>query len=67
MVIWMVLAVWKHLQINNLIILDNFGFKNCFKKLIPEDVWAQVFQEPVEGSNGDQDFSGCLETPSIYQ
>ena len=43
----MALAVQKHLQITNMIILDNFGFKNCLKKLIPGDVQAQVIQVPV--------------------
>ena len=42
MVIRMVLAVWKHLQITNMIILDNFGFKNCLKNSIPGVVWDQV-------------------------
>ena len=67
MVIRMILAVWKHLQITNMIILDNFGFKNCLKKSIPWDVRAQVLQEPVGGSHGDQDGHGCPETPSNYQ
>ena len=31
----MVLAVRKHLQITNMIILDNFGLKNCLKKFSP--------------------------------
>ena len=47
MVIRMVLAVWKHLQMNNRIIFDHFGLINCLKKLIPGDVRAQVLQEPV--------------------
>ena len=51
MVIRMVLAVRKHLQITNIIILDNFGFKTCLKKSIPGDVRAHVLQEPVEGSH----------------
>ena len=42
MVIRMVLAVREHLQITNMIILDNFNFKNCLKKSIPGDVPAQV-------------------------
>ena len=67
MVLRMVLAVQKHLQITNMIILDNFGFKNCLKKSIPGDVQAQVLQEPVGGSHGDQDGPGCPETPSNYQ
>ena len=40
MVIRMVLAVRKHLQITNSIILENFSFKNCLKKPIPGDVLA---------------------------
>ena len=67
MVIRMVLAVWKHLQITNMIILDNFGFKNCLKKSIPGDVRAQVLQVPAGGSHCDQDGPVCLETPSNYQ
>ena len=54
MVIRMVLAVRKHLQITNMIILDNFDFKNCLEKSISGDVWAQVLQEPVCASHGDQ-------------
>ena len=67
MVIRMVLAVRKHLQITNVIILDNFGFKNCLKNSIHGDVWAQVLQVPVGGSHGNQDGPGCPETPSNYQ
>ena len=66
MVIRMVLAVQKHLQITNVITVDNFDFKNFLKKSIPGDVCAQVLQEPVGGSNGDQDGPGCPETPSNY-
>ena len=54
MVLRMVLAVQKHLQITNVITLDNFGFKNCLKNSIPGDVRAQVLQEPVGASHGDQ-------------
>ena len=67
MVIRIALAVQKHLQITNMITLDNFDFKNFLKKSIPEDVWAQVLQAPVGGSQGDQDGPGCPETPSNYQ
>ena len=67
MVIRMVLAVQKHLQITNMIKLDIFGFKNCLKKSIPGNVQAQVLQEPVGGSLGDQDRPGCPETASNYQ
>ena len=54
MVIRMVLAVWNHLQITNMIILYNFGFNNCLKKSIPGGVHAQVFQEPIGASHADQ-------------
>ena len=54
MVIRMVLAVRKHLQITNMIMLDNFDFKNCLKKSISGDVRAQVLQEPVGASHADQ-------------
>ena len=67
MVLRMVLAVQKHLQITVMITLENIGFKNCLKKSIPGDVRAQVLQVPVGGSHGDQDGPGCLETPSDYQ
>ena len=50
MVIRMALAVQKHLQITNVITLDNFDFKNCLKNSILWDVQAQVLQEPVGGS-----------------
>ena len=59
MVIRMVLAVRKDLQMTDMIILDHFGFKNCLKKSIPGDFWAQVLQEPVRGSHGDQDGPYC--------
>ena len=51
----------------NMIVLDNLSFKNCLKKSIPGDVQAQVLEEPVGGSHGDQDGPGCPETPSNYQ
>ena len=54
MVLRMVLAVQKHLQITNVITLDNFDIKNFLKKSIPGDVRAQVLQEPVGGSHADQ-------------
>ena len=66
-VIRMVLAVQNHLQITNMIILDNFGFKNCLKNSIPGDVRPQVLQVPVGDSHVDQDGPGCLETPLNYQ
>ena len=47
MVIRMVLAVREHLQITNMIILDNFDLQNCLKNSILGDVWAQVLQELV--------------------
>ena len=67
MVIRMVLAVWKHLQITNVITLDNFDLQNCLKKSISGDVRAQVLQVPVGGSPGDQNGPGCPETPSNDQ
>ena len=70
MVIRMVLAVLKHLENTKtikMIILDNFGLKNCLKKSFPGDVWAQVLQVPVGCSHGDHDGPGCPETPSNYQ
>ena len=67
MVLRMVLAVQKYLEITNVITLDNFDFKNFLKKSIPGDVRAQVLQVPVGGSHGDQDGPGCPETPSNHQ
>ena len=66
MVIRMVLAVQKHLQITNMIKLDNFDFKNFLKISMPGDVQAQVLQVPVGGSHGGQDGPGSPETPSDY-
>ena len=66
MVIWMVLALRNHLQITNMIILENFGIKNCLRKSILGHVQAQVLQEPVGGSHGNQDGPGCQKTPSNY-
>ena len=54
MVIRMVLDVWKHLKTTHLINPNSFCFINCLKKSIPGDVRAQVLQEPVGGSHGDQ-------------
>ena len=51
MVIRIVLAVWKLLQITNRIILVFFGFKNHFNKSIPGDVQAQILSEPIGGSH----------------
>ena len=67
MVLRMVLAVQKHLQITNMIRLDDFGFKNCLKKSIPGDVQTQVLQEALGCSHDYQDGPGCPETPSNYQ
>ena len=60
----MVLAVRKHLQITNMIILDNISFKNYLKKSIPGVVRAQVLQEPVGASHGDQGRKSGM--PSIF-
>ena len=67
MVIRMVLAIWKHLQMTKVIILDNFDFKIFSKKIFPGHVRAQVLQEAFGGSHGDQDGPGCLKTPSDDQ
>ena len=53
MVIRMVLAVQKHLQMTYMIILDHFGLNNCLKKSVPGDVGALVLQEPNGPSHGD--------------
>ena len=63
MVIRMIMAVRKHLQITNITTLKNFGLKNCLKKSISGDVQAQVLQVPVGGSHGDQEGPWCPETP----
>ena len=67
MVIRMVLAVGEHLKITNMIIVDNFGFKNCPKKSIPRDVQTQVLQEALGCSHDYQDGPGYPKTPSNYQ
>ena len=64
MVLRMVLAVQKHLQITNVITLDNFDIHNFLKKSIPGDVRVQVLKVPVGGFHGDQDGPGCPETPT---
>ena len=61
----LMMAERKHL-ITNMIILNKFGFKKCLKNSIPGNVLAQVLQEPVGDSHGDQDGPGCWETPSNY-
>ena len=50
----MVLDVRINLKPTQLIILDNFSFNKFSKKSIPGDVRAQVLQEPVGTSHGDQ-------------
>ena len=50
----MVLDVQKNLKPTQLIIPDNFCFNNFSKKSIPEDVRAQVLQEPVGASHSGQ-------------
>ena len=65
-VIRMVLAVRNYLQITNMIILDNISFKSCLKKSTPGYVRAQVLQESVGGSHGDQDgpdFGNTFKSP----
>ena len=47
MVIRMFMGVQKHLHITNMIILDNFGFKNRLKNSMPGHFQAQVLQVPV--------------------
>ena len=50
----MVLAVRKYPKITNIIVLNKFCFNNFAQKSIPDDVRAQVFQEPVGASHSDQ-------------
>ena len=59
----MVLDVLKILKPTQFIILDNFCFKNCLKKSIPGNVWAQVLQEPVGGPHVDQGQKSGVRTP----
>ena len=60
----MVLAVRKYLKITNIIILKKFCFNNFAQKSIPGDVRAQVLQEPVRASHGDQGRKSVM--PSIF-
>ena len=50
----MVLAVQKKLVSTHLKMPNNFCLKNFAQKSIPGDVRAQVLQEPVGASHGDQ-------------
>ena len=50
----MVLDVQKNLKPTQLIILDNSFLNNFFKKSIPGEGRAQVLQELVGASHGDQ-------------
>ena len=50
----MVLAVRKKLKSTHLNIPNSFCFNNFAQKSIPGDVRAQVLQEPVGASHGDQ-------------
>merc|ERR1711923_472733 len=60
----MVLAVQKYPKITNIIVLNNFCFNNFAQKSIPGDVRAQVLQEPVGASHGDQGRKSGL--PSVF-
>ena len=59
----MVLAVRKHLQMTNMIILDNFGFKKCLKKSISGDVLDLGLHLAVLGAGLGPDGPGCPEKP----
>ena len=50
----MVLDVRKNLKATQFYILNNLCFNNFSKKSNPGDVRAQVLQEPVGASHGDQ-------------
>ena len=50
----MVLDVQKNLKPTQFYMLNNLCFTNLAKKSIPEDVRAQVPQEPVGASHADQ-------------
>ena len=50
----MVLDVRKNLKPTQFYMLSNLCFNNFPKKIIPEDVRAQVLQEPVGTSHADQ-------------
>ena len=50
----MVLDVRKNLKPTQFYMLNNLCFNNFSKKSIPGDVRAQVLQEPVGASHGDQ-------------
>ena len=50
----MVLEVRKNPKPTQFYMLNKLCFNNFLKKLIPGDVRAQVLQEPVGASHGDQ-------------
>ena len=60
----MVLAVRKKFKTTHLNIPNNFCFYNFAQKSIPGVVWAQVLQEPVGASHGDQGRKSGL--PTIF-
>ena len=53
MVIRMVLAVLKHLEITKMVILDNFGLKNCLKKSFSRVDLDSVFLCSLPSKKGD--------------
>ena len=58
-----VLAVWKHLQIANIIIHDNPFYCNVPRKSIPGHVLALALHLDVFGAGLQPDGPGCPETP----
>ena len=60
----MVLAVWKHLQMTNIIMLENFNLCNFPRKSILGDVLAHGLYLDVLGAVLCPDGPGCPETPS---
>ena len=63
----MVMAVQKHLQITNMIMLDNFYHYNFPSKSIPGEVLALGQLLGVYDAGYGPDGPGCLEKPSNDQ
>ena len=63
----LVLAVRKHLQMTNIIMLENFCYSNFPRKSITGDVLALGLHLAVLGAGLGPDGPGCPETPSNDQ
>ena len=63
----LVLAVWKHLQMTNMIMFEDFYYYSFPRKSIPGNVFARGLHLTILGAGLGPDGPGSQETPSNYQ